>query len=175
MQERRQHGVIGAQVHLLHIPWFDVVLMDQAQHFTHGWMRQRSGRMRLYGNAGRCERPGFGKASNDRVGIETAACGLKETERRLQNVVGGRPSERGKVDGYSPIFSGVSRLERFRHGTEIISEAPAFSGDNTKRVLCLQHIQPSQLRASRGAPERSTRAGGMKTLVVVAWRDEIGR
>src|SRR6267378_3425328 len=111
---------------------------------------------------------------NDPVGIETAACGLKETERRLQNVVGGRPSERGKVDGYSPIFSGVSRLERFRHGTEIISEAPAFSGDNTKRVLCLQHIQPSQLRASRGAPERSTRAGGMKTLVVVAWRDGLG-
>src|SRR5258706_2195459 len=130
--------------------------------------------MRLNGNAGRCERPGFGEAANDRVGIKTAACGLEETERRLQNVVGGSPSERGEVDGYSPIFSGVSRLERFRHGTEIISEPPAFGGDNTQRVLSLQHIQPPQLRASRGAAERSACAGGMKTFVVVTSRDVLG-
>src|SRR5437016_13756268 len=97
MQERRQHSVIRAQVHLLHIPWLDVVLMDQAQHFTHGWMRQRSGRMRLNGNAGRCERPGFGEAASDRVGSKPAACGLKETERPRQSAVGGRPSGRWEL------------------------------------------------------------------------------
>src|SRR5712671_4548239 len=54
------------------------------------------------------------------------------------------------------------------------SEAAAFGCDNTERILRLHHIQASQLGAGRGAAERSARAGGMKTFVVMAWRDGFG-
>src|ERR1700736_3710210 len=103
--------------------------------------------MRLDRNARRYQRPGFCQASHNCVGIETAAFGLKKSKRRFQNVVGGCPSERREIDGQRSVFGGMSGLERLRHGAKIISEPSAFSGGNSKGVLCLQWIQAAQFGA----------------------------
>src|SRR5437660_1529139 len=109
--------------------------------------------MRLDRNARRDERPGFSEAANDCVGIETAAFRLKEAERRFENVIRGRPSERREVDGQGAIFGGMSRLEGLGHGAEIISEAAALGCYNAEGIGSLQWIQAAQLRAGRGAAE----------------------
>src|SRR6266853_1378786 len=130
--------------------------------------------MRLDRNARRHERPRLSQAADDSVGIEAAALRLKEAEWRFENVIRGGPSERREVDGQSPIFGGVSCLEWLRHRAEIIPEAAAFGCHNTERIRSLQWIQAAQLGAGRGATERSACAGGVKTVVVVAWRNRFG-
>src|SRR6202166_3386207 len=127
------------------------MLVNQAQHFAHGGVRQRAGRMRLDRNARRSERPRFPEAAHDRIRIESPAFGLKKSERRFQNINGGGPSEGGKIGGDSPVFRGVSRLKRFGHGTEIVAEAAAFGGSDSQSVNRLLHIKAAEPRARRGA------------------------
>ena len=117
---------------------------------------------------------GFVEAADNRIGIETAAFGLKKSERRFQDIVGGCPSERREVNRQRPVFGCMPRLERLGHGTEIISEASAFGSDHAESILCLQWIQASQLGAGRGAAKRSASAGGMKALIVMTGRNGLG-
>ena len=144
MQQRSGHGVVRADIHFFDVRGLDVVLVNQAQHFSHGRVRQRSGRMRLDRDAGISQRPGLAEAADDRVRIEAAAFGLKESERRFQNIVGGGPAERGEIGGDGAVFRGVPGLKRLGHGAEIVAEAAAFGGADADRVDRLQHVQAAQ-------------------------------
>src|SRR5580692_8106340 len=100
--------------------------------------------MRLDRHARRSKRPWLAEAPHDRIRIEAAAFGLKESERRFQNIHGSGPSERCEICGHSPVFGGVSRLKRLGHGTEIIAEAAALGGSDSQRIDRLLHIQSAQ-------------------------------
>src|ERR1700730_7942065 len=174
MQQRCGHRMVGSEIDLLDVTWLDIVFVNQSQHFSHGWMRQGSGRMRLDRNTRGNQRPGFGQSTDNRIGIESTALGLKKPERRLENVVGGCPSERCQVNRQGSIFCSRARLERLGHGTKIISEASAFGRGNAEGILCLQQIQAPQLGTSRRAAERSAGPGRMKTFIVMSRRNGFG-
>src|SRR5712675_1661173 len=120
--------MICAQIDFLNIGGLDVVLPNQSEHFTHGWMRQRAGWMRLDRHSGRSECPWLAKSSYDGAGIEASTRGLKKSKWRFQNIFGGGPSVQGQVRGYGSIFRGVARVKGLGHRTEIIPEAPALCG-----------------------------------------------
>src|SRR5579863_1273001 len=128
------HAVVTADVYLLDVGGFDVVLMNEAQHFAHGWVTERARRMRLDGDAGRGERPRLSEPADDCGGIEAAAFGLEEAERRLEDVVGCGPAERGEIDGDGAVLRGVAGLERLGHRAEIIAETSAFGGGDADGV-----------------------------------------
>ena len=165
MQERSQHGVIRSDIHLLDVSGLNVVLVNQAQHFSHRGVRQRTGRMRLDRDARRSERPGFSEPAHDGIRIESAAFGLKESEGRFQNINGSGPPERRQIGCHRPVFRGMPRLKRFGHGTEIVAESAAFGGPDSEGINCLLDIEPAKPGACRGAAECAARSGGMETLI----------
>src|ERR1700688_340605 len=129
--------------------------------------------MRLDRGARRCQTPRLAETADNRIRVKPAAFGLKKSKRSFQNIVRRSPAESGKIRRNRPVFRGVSRLKRFRHGTEVVPEAPAFRGCPSQGVGCVQYVQAAQPGARRDAAEGTARSGGMESLVVMPRRNSL--
>src|ERR1700680_4224253 len=130
--------------------------------------------MRLDRDARRSQTPRLAKTAHDRIGGGSAAFGLKKPKRGFKNIVCGSPAESGKIRRHRSVFRGVSRLERFRHGTEVVPKAAALRSRDSQGGGRLQYVQAAQPGARRNAAEAPARPSRMETLVVMPRGNRLG-
>ena len=126
--------LIAADVNTVDPGGGDVVLSQEPQRGIHDGLLDRPAGESFDQVARGGEHPRMTEATHDRIGVESATGRLEETERRFERVVGGRPPERREIGGGRAIFGRVPGVERFRHRSEIPSNAARLRRRNPERV-----------------------------------------
>src|ERR1700732_4112805 len=121
-KERRYVTLIPAYFDFFDVCGDDVVLANKTQHLVHDPCRYRSTGKSLDQIPGRGKHPRIAEMIHDRARVKTATGRLEKAKRRLQNIVGRRPTKGREISGYDSIFGGVPSVKRLRHRSKIISE-----------------------------------------------------
>src|ERR1700724_843452 len=99
VDERVRHVLVRADIHSYDLAGLDVVLQDQAQHFGHGGMAERTRWKRLDGNSRTGEGAGVSQLILNRVWIPAATGCFKEAAGRFQDFVACGPADGCEVGG----------------------------------------------------------------------------
>src|ERR1700722_12423575 len=137
-------------------------------------MRERSGRERLDRDSGRTESPRITQFAHNSIRIIATPRRLEEAARRFQDLVGGRPAERGKIGGGDTGLGRPPGMKRLGHRAKILTQARRLAACDPQGVESLRDVKATQFSGRRGSPESSTGSGGVKTLIIMSRRDRLG-
>ena len=129
------------------------MILNEAQHLVHECLLNGPARKPLDQIPRRSEHPRFAEAIHDRAGIEGAAGGLKESERRFENIVGRGPADRREIGGDDAVFGGVAGMKGLRHRAEIVAKTAGLGAGDRQRIGGLLRVQAAKLCARRSAAE----------------------